>query len=399
MFSRIRGFVNRHKQKFLVGGIVIGSVVFLTRYTQRKLREWQEKEIRDMLEKTKRQQFFTSVEKACSKMITGLAVFLRQTVVNLLDTTSIIEKLRNNDNKNGTVEGKSELQVNKLTTWNELKIITITKSVLLVYSYAMMLTLIRIQFSALGGCLYKDYKDLQNFDDEALEKTVQAKYLALSYYFVSHGTEKLRNIIEEKIREVINCVSLKDEITLQNLEQMYLSITTSISKDDATDPVKNLVKYMIQEDGEEEVQLMQMINETIDMLESKEVQQFTQSNIRKGFVLLVDHVSEYFTNSTQTRHKTGVQNHRYQAGTSKQNALSWTENGIEKMQNVPENSFVNINKVSMPMAKVIPIISGQVLNTQRPGDFPSELIQNYLLDEDINLLAAITFEAFTNIKQ
>lgn len=37
-----------------------------------------------------------------------------------------------------------------------------------------------------------------------------------------------------------------------------------------------------------------MVVETVDLLESEDVQNVAQSMVKTGFVLLVDHVAEYF---------------------------------------------------------------------------------------------------------
>lgn len=42
MFSRVRGFVSRHKKKFIAGTVVFAGA-FAIRYAQRKLVEYQEK--------------------------------------------------------------------------------------------------------------------------------------------------------------------------------------------------------------------------------------------------------------------------------------------------------------------------------------------------------------------
>lgn len=115
MLSRIRGFISRHRRKFIVSSIVLGSVIFI-RYTQRKLREWQEKEIREMLERTKRLQYFECTERTCSQMIMSVASTLRDAVIKVLDTDVIVNKLRN-----GCTD--------KIACWNELKVLAIARSI------------------------------------------------------------------------------------------------------------------------------------------------------------------------------------------------------------------------------------------------------------------------------
>lgn len=387
MFSRLRGFLSRHKRKFIVGSAVISSVIFLIRYTQRKLREWQEKEIRDMLEKNLRRQYFESVERSCNQMILSLAVTLRESVVTHVDTESLVNMLR---------AGCTE----KVARWNELKTLAITRSAVVIYSHAMLVTLIRILFNVIGGHMYKN---AQNSDGSSLESITQTKYMSLSSYFLHDGIKKLSSVIKDKVAEITASMSLKDELTLRDLEQVYWAITSSISADNTKDPVKNLADYMLQQRPDEEEEetagqsadpkLSELINQTLDLLESEEVQSLTQSNIRSGFVLLVDHISEFFTGPPTARNGT-TRNGISIPGTSTQKMGDWSSNGIETNY-CQTNTLVDINKVSLPMPKLIPIINGQVPSKQTPKDVPTELLQRLILNHELRTLGANIYEAFS----
>ncbi|KZC09977.1 PREDICTED: peroxisomal biogenesis factor 3 [Dufourea novaeangliae] len=378
MLSRLRGFVSRHRRKFIVGSIVIGSVIFV-RYTQRKLREWQEKEIRDMLEKTKRQQHFECIERTCSQMIMSLTSTLRETVIKVLDTDAIVNKLRN-----GCTD--------KVACWNELKVLAIARSAVIIYSYTMAATLIRIQVNIMGGHMYKN---IQNSSDATTENIMKIKYMSLSSQFRHNGIKKLSSLIKDKVLEITASISLKDELTLRNIEEIYWAITSSISTDSSRDPVKNLTEYMLQTecDGEEEPMLLKLINETLDLLESEEVQNITQSNIRSGFSLLVDHMSAFFT-GPPTMENGKPSNGISVPGTSNQNHVNWDEkNNTESNYNT--NTFFNINKVAMPMAKIIPIINGQVPDKPVPKDFQTDLLQQLVINNELKTLGANIYEAFS----
>ncbi|XP_076236006.1 peroxisomal biogenesis factor 3 [Calliopsis andreniformis] len=377
MLSRIRGFVSRHRRKFIFGSIVLGSVIFI-RYTQRKLREWQEKEIKEMLEKAKRRQYFECTEKTCSQMIMSVASTLRDAVIKVLDTESIVDKLRN-----GCTD--------KVACWNELKVLAITRSAVIIYSYAMLATLIRIQFNIMGGHIYKD---LQNFNGTPTENVMQTKYMSLSSHFMRDGITKLSSLIKDKVAEITASISLKDELTLRDLEEIYWAITSSISADSSRDPVKNLAEYMLQPNYDEQQGsvVLKLINETLDLLESEEVQNLTQSNIRSGFSLLVDHISAFFT-GPPTMENGKSPNGISVPGTSNQNHMSWREKNNSEMNHI--NSFVNINKVSMPMAKIIPIINGQVPDKPLPKDFQTDLLQRLITNNELKTLGANIYEAFS----
>ncbi|XP_076175877.1 peroxisomal biogenesis factor 3 [Ptiloglossa arizonensis] len=378
MLSRIRGFVSRHRRKFIVGSIVISGVIFL-RYTQRKLREWQEKEIKAMLEKTKRRQYFECTERTCSQMIISLASTLRNSVIKVLDTEAIVNKLRN-----GCTD--------KIACWDELKIVAITRSAVIIYSYAMLATLIRIQFNVMGGHVYKD---IQNSNGTTTENIVQSKYMSLSSRFMYDGIKKLSSLIKDKVAEITTSISLKDELTLRDIEEIYWALTSSISIDNLRDPVKNLAEYMLQTNGkdEQETVLSKLINETLDLLESEEVQNLTQSNIRSGFSLLVDHISAFFT-GPPTIENGKTPNDISVPGTSSQNHMSWKEKNSTEVS-YHASSFININKVSIPMAKIIPIINGQVPDKPMPKDFQSDLLQRFVTNNELKILGANIYEAFS----
>lgn len=377
MLSRIRGFISRHRRKFIVSSIVLGSVIFI-RYTQRKLREWQEKEIREMLERTKRLQYFECTERTCSQMIMSVASTLRDAVIKVLDTDVIVNKLRN-----GCTD--------KIACWNELKVLAIARSTVIIYSYAMLATLIRIQFNVMGGHVYKD---IQNSKGVTTESIVQTKYMSLSSHFMYDGVKKLSSLIKDKVAEITASISLKDELTLRDLEEIYWAITSSISADSSRDPVKNLAEYTLQQnyDGEQEAVLQKLLNETLDLLESEEVQNLTQSNIRSGFSLLVDHISAFFT-GPPTMENGKSPNGFSVPGTSNQNHMSWREKNSTETNHM--NSFININKVSMPVAKIIPIINGQVPDKPMPKDFQTDLLQRLITNNELKTLGANIYEAFS----
>lgn len=109
IFSKIRDFLNRHRNKIVVGGIIVSGSILLTRYAQQKLREWQEKEAREFLERTRKQQHFESTERTCSQTVVNLMVSMIESLAKVVNTEEIIEELRK----------KPE---NKVELWEKLKV-------------------------------------------------------------------------------------------------------------------------------------------------------------------------------------------------------------------------------------------------------------------------------------
>lgn len=379
MLSSIWGFFRRHKRKFAAGGIVLGSVIFLTRYTQRKLREWQDNEIRMLMEKTKKRQHYESIEKTCNQTILSLAATLRGSTIKENDTETIINQLRDGS-------------ANKIESWNQLKILAIARPAVIIYSYTMLATFLRIQLSLISGQMYKD---AQNMDNGIIGSEVQAKYMALSSYFIYDSIKTLSNLIQNKVVMVTQSLSLTEQLTLRDLEQIYWTLTSCISAESSLDPVKNLTYYMLQQENTENNDTSiytKLINQLLDISESDEVQDLMQRNVRSGFVLLMDHISVYYNNSPKKENEHNVQD------TSQSEHLNLKKSTFTYLQGATNNGsseFVNINKTTMALAKIIPIVNGQVPDNPTPNDIATNWLQHLILNNELKILGANIYEAFS----
>lgn len=376
MFSSIRGFLSRHKRKFIIGGVIISSVVFLTRYTQRKLREWQENEIRILMEKTKKSQYFESTERSCNQMISSLTSTLRNSVIKENDTEAIINQL-----KDGSA--------NKVTSWNQLKVLAITRTTVIIYSYTMLVTFLRIQLNLISGHMYKNAQSM----DDTIGNEVQERYMAVSSYFIYEGVKNLSNFIKSKVEEVTALLPLTKQLSLRDLEQIYWAIISSVSTDSSRDPVKNCTYYIFQQEAEnrESSTYSKLIDQMLDILESEEVQDLMQKNVRSGFALLIDHISAYFGDASETDNVHNTRNGILFSGESSENAKG--KNFIEATTSNVSPKFVDVNKTTMALAKIIPILNGQVPDNPISRDVAADWLQCLMLNNELKMLAANVYEA------
>ncbi|XP_012252718.1 peroxisomal biogenesis factor 3 [Athalia rosae] len=379
MFSRMRDFLYRHRRKFVVSGVLVGGVIFATRYTQRKLREWQESETRAFIERTRRQQHFESTERTCNQTILSLANGLRDTITSTLDTEAIVEKLR---------LGSGD----KISLWNELKVLALARSAALIYASTILVVTLRIQLNVMGGYMFRDSKNPGQ--QVEIDGPMQEKYLSICEYFMSEGAVKLSQFIKGKVEETAASITLAQKLSLRDVEQIYLGITSSISADSNKDPIKNLSSYVLLPNCEavSDKTLSKIIAETLDLMESEEIQSLVRSSIRTGFVMMVDHVSEYFFDSSFP----GVMEQPTPVpGPSSQSNSTWTNATEKPLQVAQTNGFLNVNKMSMPMAKLIPIVNGQVPAVPRTGDSPSVWVKQLILNDQLKSFGANVYEAFS----
>lgn len=359
MFYAVKEFVYRHKRKFIVTGLVIGGVALGFRYAQHKLIQWQEKEALDFLGQLQHQNHFESTEKTCNKTIMSLAPTLYEKILSVVDIDGHVQKL-----KDGVTD--------KIAIWEELKILSFTKVALMLYCGSMLTITLRIQLNIMGGYLFQDSTGLKEGNKSNLNTEVQQKYLSLCQYFLDTGVKELCGIIEAKVRFVLEGTSLKQNMSLQDIEHVFWAIQSSVSND-CQDPIKNFTKYMlppnVENKSKEEV-FRVVVTDTIELLQSEEITSLASSCISQGFSNIIDQIAENFAG---------------QEAVSIPNKCTLKE-GI---------GFVHPSKVAIPMAKLIPIISS-IMNKQKGARNSEVWITPFVQMDKIKTLGANIYEAFSN---
>ncbi|XP_010775627.1 peroxisomal biogenesis factor 3 [Notothenia coriiceps] len=143
MFSSVWNFVKRHKRKFIFTGALVGGVYFLGKYAQKKLSNMQEKEASDYISQARRQFHFESNQRTCNMTVLSMLPPLKEAITNQLNSESLTALLK-------------EKPANKLEIWEDLKILSFTRTIVGVYSTCMLVVLLRVQLNIIGGYLYLD---------------------------------------------------------------------------------------------------------------------------------------------------------------------------------------------------------------------------------------------------
>lgn len=383
MLSTMRNFVNRHRRKFVVGGLVVAGGALALRYAQRKMIEYQESMTREFLEKTKRTQHFESTERSCNQAIMGLAPNLIEQILRRLDTDDIVRELRHNPD-------------NKVELWNLLKIKAISRLCALVYASSMLVITLRVQFNILGGYLYKDAVA----NEENVTNEIQSNYVALIQHFLCNGCDTLCQLIQSKCEQILNGYDLTRKLTLSETEQILWSIQMAINSD-ARDPSSNLASYVYPSDAPASTSnplFIKMYTETLDMLESNDVSSLNATNISRGFSIVVDNIADFYfkpINGTTTPaiKENGIPaNH--QSSTEPEN-----EPNANTIVNDQKTTLPNINLVSIPLAKLIPILDGvakQEFNGAiKPPTLSTSLVTLFLISDKVKILGANVYEVFS----
>lgn len=388
MFSSVRNFLSRHKRKFFVTGVLVGGTALAVQFAQRKLRQYQEDQAREFIERQRRTQHFELTERTCNQAIMGVATPLCDEIRKTLDTQSVLDKLREKP------ENREEL-------WHELKVLTFTRLATLVYACSMLVVSLRVQLNLLGGYLYKESGSGQN----RLTANMQQAYLSLNQHFLINGVADMSRLIEKKVRSILSPYELKQELSLADVEQIFWSIQRAVNSDES-DPSNTMAKYVLPErlddDGGSEM-MSQIFAETLDMLESEDAVSLNTYNVTRGFSIVMDSIAEFYYEPLNKKTN----------GLTQALASAPMTNGGGKVVDITDlckntnapitksdlNVATNINHVKLPLAKVIPIVNGlsskEFSTSVKPPSLSTSLVTLFLVSDKIKALGANVYEVFS----
>ncbi|XP_019543510.3 peroxisomal biogenesis factor 3 [Aedes albopictus] len=376
MLTAIKDFFYRHRRKFITTGLVLGSGLFLIKIIQYKLREFQERQAKEIAERFKRMQHFESTERTCNQTIVGLSPTVSEKALKDLSTSEVLEKLRANPD-------------NKLDLWEELKVLAFSRIVTLVYASSMLAVTLKTQINLLGGYLYKD---TVGQDDKQITLDIQTTYLSMIQYFMGEGLDRLMEVVRRNVTVVMQRYNLKQQLTLADAETLFWSIQMSLNNDEQS-LTKNIARYTLPQEVNRSDILSRMYDETLDVLESAEVVDVCLSNVTNGFSLIVDKLAEYYAEAEPIP----------PPSTSK--------------SSLNVDALSNINQIKISLAKLIPIVNGLTSKTLgdllgsgasssngsnglnglellRGSDMMSSLVSRFMQSEKLKTLGVNVYETF-----
>jgi len=362
----------------VVGSAVVGGLYVVGKIAERQLVKNQELETQKLLEKARKQNHFSATESTCSHTLAALFPTLRSNVEDNLDAERITKILR----------GKPSPE-DKIEFWNELKVIAVSRCVVLVVGGVYLSVMIRAQLNILAGYLYEqEVAGSPNLVNNNIQKgkfssVLQEKFLNICTYFVSDGISKLCSCVSEIVKRCTSKISLNQKLSLVDLEAVFNDVFENCKTVDSDRNIFNNPGIFFLPDSEsflsdihpsDQVVLKKMLAETLDVVDSEDSISMVHLVCKQGLSHTVDKIADYY------------------AAIGLSGSLEDTPSSTQQTKNALHDSgFVSPANVSLPLAKLIPILSAQIL-------VPSEEEDSWLVhlqdNPAIKLLGANVYEAF-----
>jgi len=366
-------WVKRHRRKFVISGAVLGGLYLVGKVAERQMAKLQEEETRKILEAARKQNHFTSTENTCQRTIAALFPALRQMIADKLDTDSITNILRQ----------KPQTE-DKVQFWTELKVISVSRCVVLVLSGVYLCVMLRVQLNILAGYLYDQQISCtagtphlnNNTKLHKLSTELQENFLSICNNFVSEGVERLCDQVSSVVSSSLKNLNLQQRLSLTELEALFLDIFKQIQSGESdTCILANPGLYFLPSTDQfitglteaDQEDVKRMFAETLDVLESEDTRGLVNQLCRQGLSHIMDNVGEYYNT----------------AGLS--HCSSQTKSSLQ------DSGFVSPATISLPVAKIIPLLSSQVVVTVGEQDVWLLHLQE---SPSVKVLGANVYESF-----
>uniref|UniRef100_A0A7S2SEF3 Peroxisomal biogenesis factor 3 n=1 Tax=Mucochytrium quahogii TaxID=96639 RepID=A0A7S2SEF3_9STRA len=350
-FKRTWEFLKWHKKKFIALGVVgaasVGGYYYAKRMVLDGMRQveelgrgFQEK----FMETQHRKSELLRIRSECSRMILTFIPPLRSMVKQLTDPKPVTEKLKNvrlrikNSVASSPVE---EEEVQQL--WDELKVVSLTRLLASIYTLALLNNLLRVQLHILGRYSFEESSEFRrevsqlSLDaqkrgiEDAITEEISPEHTKITRKvrerFLFAGSDHLMNTgdgMKVLVKHIHDCISFgtKDwlmgtdaTVTRQDILKMVVSIREAIEKgsvacqDSNTENIglstqsRNwLISCLIPSDEEAMLEpdrelndeqnslLRQMLEETLDMIESPNFAQSLEITFSKLFAVLYSQI-------------------------------------------------------------------------------------------------------------
>lgn len=396
MFSRVRDFIYRHRRKFLIGGAIIGGVALLSRLAERKLLQWYDQQTSLLMEKQKKRQHYENTHRTANATVMSLSGSMKDVIAKELDADVLLQAVREQPN-------------HKRSIWEQLKIVGFSRAISAVYVASLVASSIRVQLMLLGGYTFGDLIHAGHAG-MPVSQTLQQKYLAAVHYLIEDGIPKLSQHVTLAATHVVSGLPLNRPLTLSQLEAIFQEVRLILAGENVspdspherqlprTDPWS---RYVLQpplppegDSGEDRV-LYNMLIETGDVLDSEDYDTVMNTLIQHGFNHLLDRMADFYP-PPQSQEGLAGSTENWVDNISRDLPLSSisTDKGASAVLPGSPPSHISgfSTNCSVPVAKLVPVLSGVVHATLSPA--PGQLLQKVLTDDKLDSLGANVYEAF-----
>ncbi|KAK3845191.1 MAG: Peroxin-3 [Linnemannia gamsii] len=297
----------------------------------------------------------------------------------------------------------------KLELWNELKLMSFTRTVTALYSLTFLTLLTQVQLNLLGRFTYvSSVIALSNTTDESyrvdspavkgslsstagqLDFQTEKKYLTFSYWLLHEGWRRWSERVREVVEDVVGGISLKKTFTAKDFSDLLVEIRSRLeyTEDKEGDRIPvNMREYMLPDEASDEREVLRaggvdefdlvvdptlrnLLDETRDFIDSADFTTVLSSTLATTFarfnLALQPTFNPFLLSPPQT------------------NSSSAVIAEIEDDEDIDR---------AVPLASLLPVIARQahlIIN-----GVPNEYVESLAMVKELQAFSAIVYSSFS----
>ncbi|GJJ76564.1 peroxin-3 [Entomortierella parvispora] len=294
----------------------------------------------------------------------------------------------------------------KLELWNELKIMSFTRTVTALYSLTFLTLLTQVQLNLLGRFTYvSSVVAMSNTTDAScrvegpstkgsmsatsgqLDFQTEKKYLTFSYWLLHEGWRRWSDKVREVVEDVVGSISLKKTLTAKDFSEIIGEIRERLeyTEVNGVQVPTNMREYMLPDDASDEREVLRaggvdefdlivdpvlrnLLDETRDFIDSEDFTTVLHSTLTTTFA----------------RFNLALQ------PTFNPFLLSESHNSRATIEEIEDEDDIDR---AVPLASLLPLVARQVhliIN-----GVPNEYVESLAMVKELQAFSAIVYSSFS----
>lgn len=273
MITSLRRFYTRNRRRLFLTSGILALLYFGVGYLKQRFIEYQVKLAQERMQREQIRKRFEQTQEDATYTIYSLTSRLNASVVESLNVeqiTGALQQRRLEKKDVGSVSGISDIssvtedhtegRKSKNELWQELKVVSLTRLITLVYADALLVLFTRLQLNVLARREYlEDALEIASKKHgirkvEMLDRSHSVNeeaYLSFSWWLLNRGWIMLREHVKHSVEEVFEEITPRYELDVDELavllQKTQLGIDKSVKLDELLLPTKSLENFVVQQ--------------------------------------------------------------------------------------------------------------------------------------------------------
>jgi len=299
----LNDWIRRNKRRILAVVIISGSTYVAYRIFRNRLDQTQhklqgaEKTIAN-LSQSRMKSYFQTAQKGSDTTVISFVPQIRGKLEQFLEIPST-PQLRT------SLKASTE---EKLLIWEQMKNQAFTRTVVAIYAICLTTLFLRVEVNILGRYLFLDNTSSSENEEEEqpITQETQKNYLAYSEYIRMNGLKQLTNLITTKVTDELQNWPLQKMYTVEDVLNIFANIRLRIEgspQEPERQTTNSFYPFLLPPEETQNAtdkQLICLLNETRDVLESNHFENVLRICLTKSFGILQNHFLESFQKALET---------------------------------------------------------------------------------------------------